>query len=338
MTRYSSRPEQTAARHRTGSTGDRPRRRDLGEQRDEVIGIQRGRVISAAVDAVEEVGYARLTVGQVIRRARVSRKTFYDLFTDREDCFLAAFERALGEGREVASEAFERESGWLDGIRSGLASLLALMEREPGLARLFVVEAPAAGDLVLVRRAGVLAELTKLIDHGRSLAPATSQPPRLVAEGVVGAVLGVLHTRVLDTGEEPLADLLGSLMSIIVLPYLGAAAARRELTRDRPDHLRGVPSAPRAAHRDPLEGLNMRLTYRTVRVLMFIAEHPGASNRQIADGAEVEDQGQMSKLLSRLARLELVHNDGDGPKLGMANAWELTERGTRLERATRPRL
>jgi DNA-binding MarR family transcriptional regulator len=81
----------------------------------------------------------------------------------------------------------------------------------------------------------------------------------------------------------------------------------------------------------------MRLTYRTVRVLMVVAEAPGASNREIAEGSGIADQGQISKLLNRLARLELVENTGDGQEKGAANAWHLTPRGEAVERATRPR-
>jgi AcrR family transcriptional regulator len=335
MTKYSPRREEMAGVQHGHLDKARLGSGRLRAQRGQVTEIQRGRVISATVEAVEELGYARLTVAQIIRRARVSRKTFYDLFTDREDCFLAAFEQALREARLVVGESFARESAWRDAIRSALARLLSFMEDEPGLARLCVVEAPAAGARVLARRAEVLTELAKLIDLGRSVASPGREPHALAAEGVVGAVSTVLHTRLLGTSREPLGGLLGSLMSIIVLPYLGGGAARRELQRPAPS--RAVAALPPARRSDPLEGLNMRLTYRTVRVLMFIAEHPGASNRQIAAGAEVEDQGQMSKLLSRLARLDLVRNVGEGYKLGMANAWQLTERGARLERAARPR-
>src|SRR5271155_3701268 len=95
-----------------------------GLPRGQVTQIQRSRMLGAAVEAVEEVGYARMTVAQVIGRARVSRKTFYDVFTDREDCFLAAFEQALNQARMIAQEAYERESSWRDGIRAALARLL----------------------------------------------------------------------------------------------------------------------------------------------------------------------------------------------------------------------
>jgi AcrR family transcriptional regulator len=278
-----------------------------------------------------------MTVAQVISRARVSRKTFYDVFTDREDCFLAAFEQALGQASSIAREAYQSESTWRDGIRAALARLLMFMDEEPGLAKLCIVEALGAGERVLDRRAKVLDELAMVIDRGREATNATREPPEVTAEGVVGAIFAVLHTRVLEQGAEPLTELLNSLMSMIVLPYLGARAAGRELSRpslEIPVDTR--PQSP-ARHKDPLEGLNMRLTYRTVRVLMVIAEHPGASNREIAEGSGIVDQGQISKLLNRLARLKLVENLGEGQEKGAANAWHLTARGAQVERATRPR-
>jgi AcrR family transcriptional regulator len=310
----------------------RPGPNGLG--RGQVTEIQRSRMLTAAVEAVEEVGYARMTVAQVIGRARVSRKTFYDVFADREDCFLAAFDQALGQVREQVHEAYERESGWRDGIRSGLARLLVFMDEEPGLAKLCVVEALGAGERVLERRSRALEELAAVVDQGRFVTNATREPPEVTAEGVVGAVFAVLHSRLLEGGREPLTDLLGSLMSMIVLPYLGARAASRELSRPAPEHAPGRRSGP---SRDPLDGLNMRLTYRTVRVLMVIAEHPGASNREIAEGSGIVDQGQISKLLTRLARLKLVENVGEGQEKGASNAWHLTARGAQVERATRPR-
>ncbi len=239
--------------------------------------------------------------------------------------------------RLIAQEAYERESSWRDGVRAALARLLLFMDEEPGLAKLCIVEALGAGERVLDRRAKVLDELAEVIDRGRTVTHAIREPPDVTAEGVVGAIFAVLHTRVLEHGEERLTDLLGSLMSMIVLPYLGARAAGRELSRPPMEVPTEGRSRALARHKDPLEGLNMRLTYRTVRVLMVIAEHPGASNREIAEGSGIVDQGQISKLLNRLARLKLVENLGEGQEKGAANAWHLTARGAQVERATRPR-
>jgi AcrR family transcriptional regulator len=316
----------------------RLRSRSTGPPRGRVTEIQRSRMLAAALEAVEEVGYARMTVAQVIGRAKVSRKTFYDVFTDREDCFLAALEGAAGQVGKLVRDAYDGQPAWRDGMRAGLTELLMFLDEEPALARLFLVEALGAGPLVLERRAELLEELAEVVDRGRFVTNAVREPPEVAAEGVVGAVFAVLHTRALEDGGERFACLLGSLMNIVVLPYLGARAASRELGRPAPEARRDTDGgSARAQNRDPMAGLSMRLTYRTVRVLIVIGERPGASNREIADGSGVADQGQISKLLARLARLELVENTGEGQEKGGSNAWHLTPRGARVERATRPR-
>jgi AcrR family transcriptional regulator len=330
-----------ASQNKTRTTGAGLRTGPNGLPRGQVSEIQRSRMLTATVDAVEDVGYARLTVAQVIARARVSRKTFYDLFEDREDCFLAAFDQAVDQFGALVGEAYAQEPNWREGIRAGLLAMLRFMDEEPALARLCVVEALGAGPRVLKRRTQVLAELKEVIDRGRMspgarIARAAEESPDVTAEGVIGAVFAVLHTRLLARSREPFTALLGPLMSMIVLPYLGARVASMELTREPPS-LPKRRRSPKRTVKDPLEGLDMRLTYRTVRVLTFIEEHPGASNREIAEGAGIADQGQISKLLTRLERLKLVRNMGEGQIMGSSNEWYLTERGGQVERATRPR-
>jgi hypothetical protein len=112
-----------------------------------------------------------------------------------------------------------------------LTRLLVLMDEERAVAKLCVVEALGAGERVLQRRAEVLNELGEVIDRGRLATSATRNLPKVTAEGVVGAIFAVLHTRVLEGPKKPLTDLLGPLMGMIVLPYLGAKAASRELSR-----------------------------------------------------------------------------------------------------------
>ena len=176
-----------------------------GLPRARVSEIQRGRMLSAAVEVVEEVGYARMTVSQVIGRARISRKTFYDVFADREDCFLAAFEQALSRARLRAGEAYEREADWREGIRSALARLLLFIDEEPALARLCVVEALGAGERVLERRSQVLDELAQVIDRGRLATSATREPAGGHGRrGGWGDLRGSAHTRA--GGSQGVAD------------------------------------------------------------------------------------------------------------------------------------
>ena len=194
--------------------------------------------------------------------------------------------------------------------------------------------------------------LAAIVDRGRDTAakngragspPSSLLPPSLTAEGTVGAVLSVIHARMLGHDRRPLLELLNPLMGMIVLPYLGRAAAARELARPAPKSpSHRVASGSGAwTHRqygevgrgDPLEGLNMRLTYRTLMVLAAIAAEPGASNRRVADAAGVHDQGQISKLLGRLEKLGLIENSGNGQPRGEPNAWTLTPKGHQVEQA-----
>jgi len=93
---------------RTGTPRLRPGPNGL--PRGQVTEIQRSRMLAAAVEAVDEVGYARMTVAQVISRARVSRKTFYDVFPDREHCFLETYEEVLDRARALAGSGHERRA------------------------------------------------------------------------------------------------------------------------------------------------------------------------------------------------------------------------------------
>jgi AcrR family transcriptional regulator len=306
-----------------------------GLPRGHVTEIQRARMLGAAVEAIADSGYGRFTVAQVISRAKVSRKTFYDVFADSEDCFLAVFEQTLAQVSARVAEAYEQESSWREGVRAALVVLLTFIEEEPELARLCVVDALGGGSRVLEERAQVLARLRKVIDRGRSAASGRREPPGVTAEGVIGAVFAVVHTRLLERSSKSYMELLGPLMSMIVLPYLGARVAGRELARPTP-RVRKRAKPEQRVSRDPMAGLDMRLTYRTVRVLTVIREHPGASNREVADGAGVADQGQISKLLSRLERLDLIENLDHALSKGAPNQWHLTERGEHVERATRP--
>lgn len=304
-------------------------------------------------------GASSVTVARVIARAGVSRRLFYELFADIEDCFLATFDWGIEQARLLAVDAYTAEKSWRDGIRAGLAALLRFCDERPLIAQLCVVHATGGGTRVLERRSRVIAELCEVVDRGADVGSSSIQPdrvrPSVVAEGVVGAVLAVLYTRMLargvggtgrvgvnvEPGEDgsPLIELHGELMSLIVLPYLGGKVAGNELRRRiPPPRAQAASMAPELAGRSQRERPGARMTYRTVRVLMTIADLPGGSNREVAERAGIVDQGQISKLLARLEYQELIVNrDADSPARGTPNSWWLTERGEALERELRDR-
>jgi len=288
-------------------------------------------MLGAAAGVVAELGYGGMSVARVTGRAGVSRRTFYELFEDREDCFLAAFEDAVARAGSVAGAAYQAASGgWREQVRAGLTALLWFLDEEPGLGSLMIVEALSAGPRVIERRAQVLRTLEQSVDRGRSEAGGVRESlPSLTAEGIVGAVFSVIHARILEKGHPRLLGLVNQLMGVIVLPYLGAAAAEKELRRRAPKTPRSQPRPTK----EPLQGLDMRFTYRTLRVVAAIAAEPSASNRRIAEHAGVHDQGQISKLLTRLKHLGLIQNTGQGHAKGKANAWRLTATGQKVQNA-----
>lgn len=289
--------------------------------------FQRTRIVSAMTAVACEHGVQFATVARVTSRAGISRRTFYEIFENRNDCLMAAIEQTVVHVVQRTRAAVESQTLWTDRIRMGLHALLEFCEEEPGLARLCVVQTTAAGPTMLARRSELFDRLAAIIDEGRAIA--RRKPPPLTAEGVVGGALSVIYSRLIAPERGGFLQLLSPLMSFIVFPYLGASAAHRELHRPV---LVGR-SKPVKEMVEPLSDLGMRLTYRTVKVLAAIESQAGLSNREVGDRAGIADQGQISRLLARLARLELIENFGHGHSKGVSNAWELTDRGRAVGRS-----
>jgi AcrR family transcriptional regulator len=304
--------------------------------RVQVSEMQCSRLLGAAVMTIDELGWSGASVAHITARARVSRRTFYDLFANREDCLLAVLDDVVERlERELAALDLAGCS-WRERVRTGLWTILCFFDREPVLARVCVAQSLQGGPRILERREVILARLAAELDRGREESSRTQGCPPLTAEGLVGAIFAIVHTRLARGEREPLAGLLGELMGMIVLPYLGAAASRREQARPAPGPVVSA-RRPRArgSREDPLAGVPMRLTYRTARVLEAVAERPGGSNRLVAECAGISDQGQVSKLMSRLQRLGLLDNTGAGHVRGERNQWRLTKKGALVTQAIR---
>jgi AcrR family transcriptional regulator len=304
-----------------------------------VAEVQRARLLAAAVGVVAELGYVEGSVGHITARARVSRRTFYELFANREECMVAVLRDAAERVRSELEASGVGGLGWHERLRTGLRAMLSFLDREPVLARVCVVEMARGGPDVLRLREELLGSLAGVLDEQRGDRAGCTP---LTAHGLIGAALAIVHAHLLAEDQRPLVGLQGELMAILVLPYLGAKAAQREL--ERPPSRASSRSAAGKRHaladraaaasgRDPLAGLSVRLTYRTLRVLSAIGAEPGASNRRVAQLADIGDPGQISRLLARLQRLGLVRNTGPGRARGEANVWRLTASGEEVQTA-----
>jgi AcrR family transcriptional regulator len=310
-----------------------------GNEADEAVAeIQRLRLLRGMATACRQLGAGRVNVTDAVAAAGVSRRTFYEVFNDREECLMAALAEALRRATERIVPAYRAHERRRQAVRAGVEELLAFIDEDRSFGTLLIVDSLSAGPRVLAWRAQVIDAVAKELEPDEGAPYQDAQLRQLVALGAVGGALGLLHTRLVADPDAPLSPLASELTAIVLLPHLGRAAAASEAAR--PARRR-----PRAAadRRDLLAASGVRLTYRTVHVLAVLAELQGAqrdarglSNRQVAEAAGITDQGQISKLLARLARLGLIENRrSSAAGRGQANAWRLTAEGAQLERATR---
>ena len=129
-----------------------------GLTREAVVASQRSRLIEAMAQVVAEKGYPATTVADVVERAEVSRRTFYEQFADKEACFLAAYDAGLAAVLGRVGEAVEVDptAGWRERARIGVEAFLALLASQPAFAQALQVEVLTAGPAALDRRAGML--------------------------------------------------------------------------------------------------------------------------------------------------------------------------------------
>jgi AcrR family transcriptional regulator len=298
---------------------------------------QRKRLLDAMVQLAAERGLGEVSLRGVLARARVSRKAFYELFASLEDVLVAVIDDALARVSTLVLEAFERERAWQDGLRGALASVLTLLDSEPALAKVCIVEVLAAGPNALARRERNLGALRALITEqvGIDVEPALL----LAIEGVMASVMGIVHARLLAAESEPLLELLGPLMGLIVGAHLGAVAAEPEIVRG--EALAQALLAQRSPTPPQFSAVTTPTTipsllshpaaYRARLCVFYLEQCPGASNREIANGIGVSHQGQTSLLLARLTKEGLLTKQSHG--LGHANAWQLTEHGQAVAQA-----
>ena len=145
--------------------------------------IQRSRLLAGAVSAIDEFGYGHATVAQITTRARVSRRTFYELFENREQCLTALIDDVLGLVESEIMAANLAELSWLERVRGGLWAILCFFDREPALARVCVVQAMRGGPQVLERREEILRRLAAVLDEGRGERSRIGDCTALTAEG-----------------------------------------------------------------------------------------------------------------------------------------------------------
>jgi AcrR family transcriptional regulator len=191
---------------------------------------QRTRMLAAMVQAVADKGYARVAVADVIERAGVSRKTFYEQFANKDECFLAAYDATVDELLATIDEALEALApDWLAAHRAAVDAYLEALAASPEFARAFLIEVLGAGPDALSRRAAVqdrfAAQLSDVHRRARADIAEIPEVPPYTFRAAVGAVTELVTVHVLEHGAETLPELADAVLDVQLALLVGRQVA-----------------------------------------------------------------------------------------------------------------
>jgi len=187
---------------------------------------RRERILDAAERLIAARGLAGTPIEAIVKEAGVSSVTFYELFEGKEECFLAALERALewAEAEIAAAAKGDPAAGgltWSEEVATGLRAVTKLIAAEPERARLVLVEAPTGGPELGARFDAALDRIAAKLREGRALETAPTGLPATQEEANAGALAWLLRERLeRGGGQEELEALYPELIDIALAPYL----------------------------------------------------------------------------------------------------------------------
>ncbi len=200
-----------------------------GLPREFVVHNQRERLVAGLAEAIAENGYAGTTIAHITRHAAVSRRTFYEHFSSKDECFVAAYDTVMAELQERVTRGFDEADDWPHSVRAGIAAMLSFLAAEPHLARLCMVEALVAGPVVVERYDAAIKSFVPYFQGGRE-----GRPPEVLArlsptteEALVGGMVSLISRRIIAGKAEQLEELLPDLVEFILTPYLGSEEATK---------------------------------------------------------------------------------------------------------------
>jgi AcrR family transcriptional regulator len=200
-------------------------------RREVVVHHQRARILDATVSLVAETGYRALTVGAIVKRAGVAKLKFYELFSSKEDAFLAALDAGVAEAGERLSVALAAaEDTPAARVDAGIVALLDLCTERPDLARAAVLEAPLLGAAAAAIHERALAVLSPLLGGVREAGEGGRLPDDL-EQTVLDGLYWLLYDALLRGRPKRLKTLRPALVEFALLPFLGPAEAARAAAR-----------------------------------------------------------------------------------------------------------
>jgi AcrR family transcriptional regulator len=204
-----------------------------GLPRAYVVRSQRERMLEAMVRVAAAKGYEATTVSDVIEVAGVSRATFYEMFDDKSDCFLEAYDAVIDVLVAHVTSAFESAAGeaWPERIAAGLGALVELLAAEADIARMAMVEVTAAGDDARARYRSALARFTPFLEEGREYSRQGEELPPDTARFAIGGATSMIFDEIRAGRGPELGRILPDLLFAVLMPYLGPERAEQEMRR-----------------------------------------------------------------------------------------------------------
>ena len=189
-------------------------------------------MLDAMVQSVAEKGYARVAVADVVERAGVSRKTFYEQFANKEECFVAAYDDGVDRLLAAIDAALATLApDWLAAARRAVEVYLDAMAASPAFARAFLIEALGAGPVALARRRAVqdrfAAQLEAVHRRARADIPEIPEVPPHTFRAAVGAVNELVTAHVLERGADTLPELTDAILDVHLALLVGRELAQR---------------------------------------------------------------------------------------------------------------
>ena len=188
------------------------------------------RVLEGMAEAITEKGYAATTIADIARHARISKRTFYEHFEDKQTAFLALYSTASDDMLGVIGEALGGDAPWRERLGAAVRAYFAELAAHPTLTRTFLVEIQAAGPRALALRRDVLRRfadgLRAIADAVRLEDPSTPRLSPAIAMAAVGGINELLLQQVEDAGAQSLPDLAGTAVEFLIAVIEGSEAAR----------------------------------------------------------------------------------------------------------------
>ena len=198
---------------------------------------QRRRVFRAAGELMAKRGYADVTVELIVKRARVSYKTFYKHFENKEDCYLALFETSASYAERTIRERLDAEgsSPWPEQIAVALRTFVELIVAEPLIARAIIVESPTIGPAISKRYEQATKAFAPLFREGRALNPRGAELPASIENTLAGSVFWSAYQRLIVSETEELVEYLPVMIELVLRAYVGQGEAARVARAEAPD-------------------------------------------------------------------------------------------------------